>query len=403
MLGAIVPSGAELCLRLLAYGTCAFTLLFSLVSVAAARRFRLRRPEPLDPAFLPPVTILKPIKGSDRDMRRNLASFLSQNYPEFQVLFCLQNPEDPALAVLKRLREEFPRADMEIIVSKNRVGYNPKVNNLSNAYAFAKHDCLLISDSDIFVSPDFLRRTVAPLRDPGVGMVTCFYRAPRTYGFGGALEAISVNAQFLPQSLVAAYLLNLRFAMGAAMLVRRPIFEACGGFAALGQHLADDFILGSFVTAAGYRLEFSDVVVDSIPGSFSLTENLAHLARWARTIRTCQPWGYSGLFLLQGFGFLTLYMLLFGAGRAALALWLATAAARMATVGWMHLAYLSNPGILIQLPLIPLGDLVQSAIWVAGFRSKTVRWRGQSYHVMVGGRLVPEKQEAPAATAATLV
>ncbi|MBI4387384.1 MAG: bacteriohopanetetrol glucosamine biosynthesis glycosyltransferase HpnI [Elusimicrobia bacterium] len=382
----------------LAYFSGAFTILFGALSVWGARRFRFRRfaahPAP------PPVTILKPIKGTDPDMYRNLSSFLSQDYAHFQVLFCIQNPEDPALPVLKRLREDFPQVDMDIIVSKSRIGYNPKVNNLANAYPFAKHEILLISDSDVRVETDFLRRVAAPFADARVGLVTCFYRISHASGLANILEGLSVNAQFLPQGLAAAFLMRLRFAMGAVIAVRRRAFDACGGFQTLGQHLADDFILGQSVVNAGYRLEFSDALVDCVPGSSNLAEHLTHLTRWTRTIRVCRPWGYAGLLLTQGFSLLTAALLLFGPDVATVAAWLAVGLWRVLTLAWIHLAYLSNPGILTQLPFVPLADWLQTGAWLLGFRSRSVLWRGERYQILLGGRLVPRDKRASASTVA---
>ncbi|MBI3547425.1 MAG: bacteriohopanetetrol glucosamine biosynthesis glycosyltransferase HpnI [Elusimicrobia bacterium] len=400
-LTAVVPSAVETALRLFAVFTGACTIAFSAASVAAARRqWRARTATPDVPEDrLPPVTILKPLKGADSGMYASLSSFLALDYPRFQVLFALQSPDDPSLTVLKQLRKDFPAADFEIVISKNRIGYNPKVNNLSNAYPFAKHELLLISDSDIQVGRDFLRKAVAPFQDPAIGMTTCYYRSAPASSLGGLLEAASINTQFLPQALVAGQLLGVRFAMGAAMLVRRRVFDALGGFQALSDHLADDFVLGAAVRAGGHRLEFSTPLVDSHPGSPTLKEHLVHSARWARTIRVCQPAGYAGLVVIQGFALLSLHLCLFGADRLTAAFWAAVALARVASAAWSHVAYLDNPSILRQLHVVLLSDLTQFVIWITGFKSKTVLWRGEYYHIQVGGRLVPRKARSGVAVA----
>ncbi|MEK9145560.1 MAG: glycosyltransferase, partial [Elusimicrobiota bacterium] len=230
-----------------------FSALFAIVSAVCAQIFwgkevlnkRQQPPGRTDPPVGGAgVTVLKPIKGLDSGMYENLASFLSQDHPCFQVIFCLHDPEDPALPLLRRLKADHPEADAEIVISGHRIGYNPKVNNLSNATPYIKHGLLMLSDSDVRVEADFLRRAVRDLEDPSVGLATYFYVSRNAGGAGSALEALSVNAQFLPQALTAAVLGGMRFAMGAAILVRRSLFDAAGGFPALSGHLADDFRLG---------------------------------------------------------------------------------------------------------------------------------------------------------------
>lgn len=393
------PAAEAVCAAfgLVAYAAAGFTAAFSIASLYAARRFS-RRAEAAPRPPLPPVTVLKPIKGTDPDMYRNLASFLEQDHPAFQVLFCLQNPDDPALPLLKKLRQDFPGADIEIVISKNRIGYNPKVNNLSNAYGFAKHEVLVISDSDVRVQRDFLRRAVAPLADPSVGLLTCFYRSTGAQGLPATLEALSVNAQFLPQALVAGMLGGMRFAMGAAMIVRRSAFEAAGGLPALSEHLADDFILGKAVAAAGYRVEFSSLVVDSIPARSTVSQQLSHLVRWSRTIRVCNPSGYVGTLLLHG-GPLLLLHAAFGGGWKPLAGFCALEAWRAAALGWMHRSYLGHPKVFRELAWLPVGDVLQFGAWLAGLRSRTVLWRGETYLITTGGRLVPRRRKSAAVPA----
>lgn len=386
-----VPALLTGALRLLAFGSAAFAAAFAFAAVLAAGRFR-RRPEPEAMDFWPAVTVLKPIKGTDSEMYENLASFLRQDYPRLQVLFCLHNSEDPALPLLKKLRQDFPQVDIDIVISKNRIGYNPKVNNLSNAYGFAKHDLLVISDSDIRVAPDFLRRAVSPFGDPHVGLLTCFYRSATGPGLGARLESLSVNAQFLPQALVAAFWGGLRFAMGAVMIVRRSAFETAGGLAALSEHLADDFVLGRAVAAVGYRVEFSNAVVDSIPERTSVAQQFAHQVRWSRTIRVCNPAGYYGSIAIHGGPLLLLHGALAGSP-AAFAAFFALECWRALMIAWLHRSYLDNPRLARDLPLLPLSDVIHFGAWLVGLRSSTVLWRGEAYAVSPGGRLVPHRRK----------
>ena len=286
-----------------------------------------------------------------------------------------------------RLKREFPDVDMELVVSKNRIGYNPKVNNMANGYSFAKYDLLLLSDSDVHARPDFLRRMVVPFADGGVGLVTAFYEATGSRGIWGHMESLSINANFLPQALCAAAF-GMRFAMGAAMMVRRAAFESAGAFHNLADHLADDFWLGESVRDAGWKLELSDAVVATVPDIADGAEHFKHLVRWARTIRICQPLGYAASLIQHGFSLLTLKVFLFGADRRTLALLLGIWASKAAASLFLGDA-LGGRQPARALWLLPLAEWFAFAAWIAGCGSSRVLWRGELYQVQSHGRLVP--------------
>jgi ceramide glucosyltransferase len=389
MLGAASVGEAVFPLTALACGV--FTALFAAATfVLSPRTVRPRAPMG---AALPPVTVIKPLKGADEGLYENLASFVIQDYPCHQLVFCLASPDDPALPVVSRLKRAFPDADIETVVSNDRIGYNPKVNNMANAYPFAKYDLILMSDSDIRVDPGFLRRMAEPFADPAVGLTTSFYQAVESHGLWGHLEALSINAHFLPQSALAASF-GMRFAMGAGMMVRRQAFEASGAFANLADHLADDFWLGESVREAGWRLEAVSGCADSVPGISSGPGHFNHLVRWARTIRLCQPAGFYASLIQHGFSLLTLRLLAHpdALGPALMAsIWALKAAssARLsATLGGRQPAR--------ALWLIPLSEWLAFAAWVAACASDTVSWRGETYTVHERGRLLPAGRAARA-------
>lgn len=390
MLTAAVAGRAAFSAFALACG--AFTFAFAVAAAVFSRRFLLARSSRAA-APLPPITLIKPLKGEDLDLEDNLASFCRQDYPCYQVLFCLASPDDPALAAVSRLKKEFPEADIEVVVSKSRIGYNPKVNNMANAYPFAKYDLLLMSDSDIKVEPGFLRRMAVPFSDPAVGLTTSFYQASGARGLWGFMEALSINAHFLPQAACAAYF-GMRFAMGAAMMVRRRAFEETGAFQNLADHLADDFRLGESVREAGWRVETAEGIVDSIPGIGSAAGHLAHMIRWARTIRLCQPAGFYASLIQHGFSLLTLRLLVQGpdaAGTALLAgIWAAKAASAL-SLG----AGLGGRQPALALCLLPLSEWFAFAAWVAACGSDTVVWRGELFHVREQGQLEPAAPPSP--------
>lgn len=371
------------CLAMLA-GT--FVLLYSAAAVFFSRRL-LAELGRRSVAAMPPLTVIKPLKGVEPTLYDNLASFCRQDYPCYQLLFCLQDAEDPALGVASRLKKDFPEVDMEIVVSKSRIGYNPKVNNMANAYPFAKYDLLLMSDSDIRARPDFFKRMAAPFLDPSVGLVTSFYRAAGARGFWGRLEELSINANFLPNALCAAYF-GMRFAMGAGMMVRRQAFDESGAFDNLADHLADDFWLGESIREAGWKLEIADAVVETVPDIAGGREHFRHLTRWARTIRICNPPGYAASILLHGFSLLTLKILLLGPDVRSFALLGALWAAKAALAASILLRLGTRPSPL-SLALIPLAEWLGFSSWVAGCASRRVLWRGELYDIWPQGRLSP--------------
>lgn len=375
----------------------AFSALFALVTIAAGARLLAPR-QGARAGATPPITILKPLKGRDEGLYECLASFCRQDYPRFQMLFAVADEGDPAVAVVRRLQRDFPALDLELVVSTRRLGLNPKIANIANAYPRVKHGLLVLSDSDIRVRPGLLRELAGRLEDPAVGLVTCFYRCATPPRLWGALEALSVNAQFMPQAL-AAGAFGMRFAMGAALAVRRDVFEEVGGFPALADNLADDFALGELVQAAGRRLEFSSSVVESIPDISDLPSLMRHQIRWSRTIRLCNPAGYLGSLVNHGFALLTAALLLRGfqpeLALAAAAVWAAKA---LSTWSLQRRAGYRLP--LWSLALIPLSDWVAFASWLAGVFDGRVSWRGETLDVREQGRIAPGSRRPRALAAA---
>lgn len=373
-----------------------FSVLFALLSIPRGFRM-LRRRE--DAAELPPISIIKPLRGHEKYLRENLASFCRQNYPCFQVILCIQSELDPAMPVVKEIQRAFPHIDLEVVVSTNRMGFNPKVNNMANGYPFAKYDLILMSDSDISAAPDLLRRMAAPFSSPRTGLVTAFYEATMSRGFWGHLEALSINSRFLPEALTAASY-GMRFAMGAAMMVRRSAFDEIGGFQRMADHLADDWWLGQSLREAGWSIDIADATVETVPDITSAHEHFQHLVRWARTIRICNPWGYAGSLIQQGFALLFLKIIFFGLNAHSLALLLCVWGAKALATAAIS-SRLSGRQSFAALALIPVAELLAFGAWVAGCFSTRVLWRGQLYEVEARGRLVPrptrERRPVPVA------
>src|ERR1700687_313101 len=218
---------------------------------------------PADDA-LPAVTILKPLKGLDVDLFDNLSTFCRQDYPTFQIVFGVADPDDPAIAVLRRLQSQYPNVRMDVVVDGRVYGTNYKISNLHNMYRAARHEVIVIADSDIRVTPDYLRRIARQLREPGVGIVTCLYRAVSTGGLPTLAESLFINTDFAPSILVARLIETRRYAFGATIALRRAVLDEIGGFLPLANYLADDYYLGYRVAERVYSVALSDMVVETV-------------------------------------------------------------------------------------------------------------------------------------------
>jgi ceramide glucosyltransferase len=381
--------------RCLAATVCFSAIAYYAYAARAAKEFFSRDVGPAR-NFQPPVTILKPIRGLDRDAYENFASFCRQQYPTYQVIFGAESEREPAAAVAQQIRRDFPDVDIQVVIGASVSAANPKVGNLAGILPFAKHSLLLISDSDIRVEPTHLRRFVHSMADPRVGVVTCLYRSSAR-GFAGAMDALGLSTDFQPSVLVARKLEGITFGMGSGILIRRVALDAIGGFAAIGDYLADDYHLGNRPAEAGYRVELSDCVVEHRLGTATLAELVAHQIRWNRGIRASRPWGYAGLLLTQGVSAGVLLLLLAGGAWPAWAILGATLAARLGMAWYVAVRCLDDAVARRFLWLVPLRDLLTGALWLGAYFGNSVEWRGTRFLLRRGGRLTPATPDpAPA-------
>ncbi|HYK82137.1 MAG TPA: bacteriohopanetetrol glucosamine biosynthesis glycosyltransferase HpnI [Gemmatimonadales bacterium] len=334
-----------------------------------------------------PVSVLKPLCGAEPELYENLRSFCDQDYPAFEVVFGVRDATDPALRVARRLAAEFPERSVHIVVDPRVAGPNHKASNLANMVAAARHDWLVVADSDIRVGRDYLSRLMGPLMDPGVGLVTCLYRARAAGTLWGALGSQLVNEWFLPSVLVARALGSSAYVSGATIALRRAVLDAIGGFAALTPHLADDYELGRRTRARGLRTVVSDVLVETLVAEASGRALVRHELRWLRTIRGVTPWGYAGAGVTFTLAICLLAAPLVGAGAWALALPAVALALRL-LLHFTAQRRLAVPGAALKTaPLVPLRELLGFAEWVVGFFIRRVRWRQLDLAVQPGGRV----------------
>ncbi len=371
------PSAVHGVLALTVDGIALFSIAFSLLTAFAAPSVIKKRP--FKSKIYPPVTILKPLKGAETGLLENLRSFCEMDYPEFQIILTVATPNDPAASVAKKIKNQFPGLDIQIVFSGNNppLGLNPKINNVSSAQPLIKHEFLMITDSDVRVQKDFLKQMVEPLLNPQIGLVTSFYQGAQSLKFWPTMEALSINAYFLPQAMTA-YAYGMRFAMGAAMLIRRNIFENIGGFPYLAQYLADDFVLGEAVKSAGLKIAAAQSLVECVTEDSGFLKHLKHQIRWAHTIYTCRPSGYLGLLFLHGFSFLALSLVFFGFNPTILLLMAAVILAKFLA----QKRILSAAGMKsnwLSFFLLPMSELIVFFAWTIGWRNQAVSWRGETY------------------------
>jgi ceramide glucosyltransferase len=342
-----------------------------------------------DDSTLPPVTVLKPLKGLDAELYENLSTYCRQDYPRFQMVLGVADADDPAVEVVRRLRADYPDVRIDLVIDGRVYGTNYKISNLHNMYRAAAHDVIVIADSDIRMRADHLRRVVAPLADRQVGAVTCLYRAVNTGGFPTLVESLFVNTDFAPSVLVARLVEEASYTFGATIALRRPVLDAIGGFLPLASYLADDYHLGQRLAERGYRLVLSDVVVETVLAVGSWKRLVEHQVRWARTYRNCRPGGYFGSVLTHGALWATLNMLYNHFSPIACLVAATIYGVRVVIASRIANRYLHAPLRARDALLVPFKDLFISAVWVLAFLGDTVRWSGRSFRVLKHGHMVP--------------
>ncbi|MBS1787073.1 MAG: bacteriohopanetetrol glucosamine biosynthesis glycosyltransferase HpnI [Acidobacteria bacterium] len=342
--------------------------------------------------FTPPATIFKPVRGADAEAYENFASFCRQDYPTFQIIFGVREASDPAVPIIQRLIANHPDCDIALVISDHEVGYNAKVSNLQNMFGVAKHDVLLIADSDIRVQPDYLRRVIAPMQQETVGMVTCLYRGANAKTLAALLENIGISSTFGAEVCSSRLLEGIAFALGSTIVMRRSILERIGGFPAVADYLADDFVLGNSTAKLGYEVVLSDCVVEHISGPDTMATMLKHQLRWGRSTRISRPWGYRGLILTYGTATSLLSLLAWKFSSFAWWLLAITMFVRSLPAFVVGVIGLKDYVLARYFWLLPIRDLMTFGVWLISFVGDEIHWRGVNFRVLPGGKLVPAKE-----------
>lgn len=391
-------------LRTLILAAALAPLVFYAAAIVCAWAFFHRRNQPAS-GFTPPLSVLKPLRGSYRDAYRNLSSFCRQDYPYYEILFGVNDHDDPVVPVIRRLMEEYPALSIQLVIGsalpgsleRGRMarGSNDKVVKLCRLARESRYDILVASDGDICVEPDYLRRVAAAFRDPRVGVATCLYRGATEPNIWSELEDLSLTTDFLAGVLVARKL-GVKFALGATMAVRRDALVAVGGFEALADAAADDHELGRRVADRGFLMEFAETTPETECSTRDFRSYFRHHLRWAVVTRTSQPWGHAGFLFAQGLPWAIAAAAVATSWRIAVAFIAAYLVLRPALAFTLGLWGLCDRSVRTKWWLLPFRDALAFVIWFASLVVSRVHWQDIAYDVR-RGRLIPVSRRRAAA------
>jgi ceramide glucosyltransferase len=385
--------------RLTVLLVAAAPLAYYVTAILAALRFFPRERARVLPNYAPPVSLLKPVRGVDFGSFENFSSFCHQDYPDYEILFAVNEESDPAVPLIRRLEAEFPARRIRLLVGAEQVGANRKVSKLIRLMNEAQHPILVLTDGDVRVGPHYLREVVAPFADASVGAVTSFYRGIAEPSIGAEMEGVGASSDFFAGVLVAQWKEGMTFALGASIVTTKEWVEKIGGFVAIADQHSDDYELGHRIAKAGGEVLLSREAVWTMYPAEGLRGFWEHQLRWARTVRLCRPWSYMGLIFTHG-----LPWCLLAAFAATSAGWMRVAVAYLAAylvlrlaMAWMVGVWGVGDGLLRRrLWLVPVRDAIYFFVWLASFASKKITWGGEEY-TMEKGQMVrtSETKTAP--------
>lgn len=393
-------------LPLLGYITGLFTLGgigYYAFCIVAARVF-LKRDAEGEAKFAPGVSILKPVKGRDRESYEAFRSHCLQRYPgEYELIFGVGDLSDETVPLIEQLQRDFPECRIRLVTCPEKLGSNGKVSNLAQMARVARFDYLLVNDSDIRVAPDYLtnimRRFAGRENGREIGMVTCPYRGIAGSTVWSRLEAIGISTEFFAGVLAAKQMEGgMRFGLGSTLATSRQALAAMGGYEALVDYLGDDYELGARIHGAGYAVVLSPEVVETVLPAYTFTGFLQHQLRWSRTTRGSRPWGHAGLLITFPVPWAVLTLLFFSGSPAAWALLAAALIFRWRAAEVVGGQVLHDPQAKGSVLLLAIRDFVSPAIWLAGFFGNTVTWRGETFHLK-SGKLIKVRNRGPQALA----
>jgi len=371
------------------------SFIFLILSLAGAAKFHRESEEQRRFAEketkLPPVSVLKPVHGAERQLKENVESFFRQDYPEYEILFAADEENDAALPIIREVAARYPNVKCTILVTGLPELPNPPAYSFSRMSQVAAYDILVTSDSDVEVAPNYLREVVAPMLDPAVGMVTCVYRGKNAGRFWSGMDAIGMSVEMTAGVVTANLLEGMKFGLGPTIVTRKDSIAKIGGYRVTGEYFSNDFVTGNFIEKAGYRVVLSRHIIDHVVPPMTFKRMWERQVRWAKGTRWSRPKGHfgTGLIFAMPFGILGLFAgwmsghLLLGAGLLAIAI--VNRMLESWVIGW---GVVRDSRARRELWLYPARDLLGFAVWCASYLSKSAVWRDHRYQLIRGGRIV---------------
>jgi len=368
----------------------AIPFIYYSIAIFSGRRFfaRKRPAAPSGPAFTPPVSILKPVRGLDPDAYENFASFCRQDYPEYEIVFCVGDHADPVLPVIEKVIADFPAQSIRVLYGSGRDATNDKVAKLARLSKEAKYETLVINDSDVRAEPEYLRTVVAPLADPKVGAVTCFYASTEETTVVQRLQTVGMYSDFYPGIVVAWQLEGVKFALGPTIATTRARLAGFGGYEKIENRPADDLLVGRLIAEQGYEVKLLPYTIQTVADFQSLRDLFLKRLRWIVVMRNMRPWGHFGLLFTFGLPWSLLAVALAPTPLAAVAFLAVYFGLRAAMTMQIASWGLKQPLPWRGLALIPVWDAMAFVIWLVSFTRSTIRWRHRDYYIR-HGQLVP--------------
>jgi ceramide glucosyltransferase len=359
------------------------------VSLWASRWFFQKSRSAKPGHFTPSVSILKPLCGADPNAYESLRSHCTQDYPDYEIVFGVNDPEDAAIPIVERLIREFPERRIQLVVCRKVLGSNYKISNLIQMSPLATHEYLLVNDSDIAVHPRYLRDVMNEFEHSRTGMTTCLYRGVAGQTLGARLEALGISTDFIPGVLTARQVEGgIHFALGSTLAFRREALNAAGGFESVVDYLGDDYELGKRIADAGWTIAIAPCVVEHYLPDYSFRDYIRHQLRWNRNIRDSRPKGFIGLVLTFGLPWAILAVVAAPHSPWVWGLFGVTLAARFALAFVVGTGVLHDRRLLSDFWLVPIRDLIAVALWAGSLTGRTIVWRGNQF-ALENGKLRP--------------
>jgi len=369
---------------------------YVVLCLIALWRFHTRPPKTARKPFVswPPVTMLKPVHGLEKNQRENLRSACLQDYPLFQVVFSVQTPDDPAVPLLREIQREFGPESVTVVIGNRRAGSNGKINNMLGGLPYARHEILVISDSDVRLRPDYLKTIIAPLADPEVGCVCTLYKASCAETWFEKVELLTLNADFMASVIFAHVTGASKFCLGASVALRRSTLEEIGGLEALADYLVEDYEMGQRIWGSGKKISIVPYFIDTMVDLKSPSQWWNHQVYWDQNTRAARPVAFLATAIIRSTPFALLFASMRRLDGVGLAVLGAAILVRMATaamtLGW---GFRDREG-LKSLALLPFRDLAGLVSWFLALTSKTTIWRGSKFTLTRDGRLVSREMRS---------